>query len=178
MNFSQENTDELRIFEEIFRRNYNDLCNSVFFLVKDASMAEDIVQNVFFKYWKNRNAIKIHSSTEAYIFKACIHESHTALQSIKRRGAINFELFLNKTLSTNDVEEQYQLQETSLQIQKVIDALPPACKEVFLLSRYKEMSHQEIARHLNISPNTVNNHIKKALSFLREVVFALTLFLI
>lgn len=139
-------------------------------------MAEDIVQNVFYKYWKNRNDIKIYSSIEAYIFKACIYESHTTLQTIKRRSNINQELYLSKALSSNEVDNQFQFQETSNKIHQTIHSLPPACKEVFLLSRFDEMSHQQIAKHLNISPNTVNNHIKKALKILKDALMVIILF--
>ena len=49
------------------------------------------------------------------------------------------------------------------------------CRKVFLLSRYEEMSHKEIAEFLGISPNTVDNHIKKALAILRKVLLSLVL---
>ena len=53
-------------------------------------------------------------------------------------------------------------------IQKVIELLSPACKNAFLLSRYEEKSYKEIASLLQISINTVEKHIGKALKILRE----------
>jgi RNA polymerase sigma-70 factor, ECF subfamily len=48
--------------------------------------------------------------------------------------------------------------------------LPPICRQVFLLSRYEYKSYSEIAGLLNISVNTVEKHIGKALSILRNAL--------
>jgi RNA polymerase sigma-70 factor (ECF subfamily) len=45
--------------------------------------------------------------------------------------------------------------------------LPPQQRSVYLLSRLQGMSYEEIGRELNISPNTVRNHLVKALATIR-----------
>jgi len=48
-----------------------------------------------------------------------------------------------------------------------LETLPPQCRKVFELSRMEQLSYSEIASQLNISTNTVENHISKALKLLR-----------
>ncbi|HYG38365.1 MAG TPA: RNA polymerase sigma-70 factor [Cytophagales bacterium] len=167
---SEDEKKEMAAFEVLFKDNYNLLCNKVFAFVQDIDMAADIVQNVFFKYWKNKDKIRIEHTIEGYLFKTCINESHNYIKSHKRRSVIIKNVSYNQPVYINDITEQYDYKETSILVQKAIDILPPACKQVFLLSRYEEMSHQEIADFLNISVHTVNNHIKKALKILRDIL--------
>ena len=53
-------------------------------------------------------------------------------------------------------------------IQEVIQKLPPVCKQVFMMSRFREMSYEEISQELGISVNTVKYHIKNALVVLKK----------
>lgn len=53
-------------------------------------------------------------------------------------------------------------------IQEVIQKLPPVCKQVFMMSRFREMSYEEISQELDISVNTVKYHIKNALVVLKK----------
>jgi RNA polymerase sigma-70 factor (ECF subfamily) len=52
-------------------------------------------------------------------------------------------------------------------LERVIEKLPPQCRNIFIMSREKEMTHQEIAHELNISINTVHTQIKRALDKIR-----------
>lgn len=52
-------------------------------------------------------------------------------------------------------------------IVNAIDKLPERCREIFLKSRIEGMKYREIAEELNISTNTVENHISIALKKLR-----------
>ena len=68
----------------------------------------------------------------------------------------------------NNVESQLDLKETNLIVQQAVDMLPLACRTVFVLSRFEQMSHKEIAAQLDISAKTVENQIGKALKHLRK----------
>lgn len=57
--------------------------------------------------------------------------------------------------------------ELEREILKAIDALPPQCKKVFEMSRFQQLSYAEIAKALDISTNTIENHMSKALKLLR-----------
>ena len=65
-------------------------------------------------------------------------------------------------------EEAMKLQQTRDSILLVLNQLPPRCRQVFILHRFKGFSHQEIAAQLDISPKTVENHMVNALLFFRK----------
>ena len=72
----------------------------------------------------------------------------------------------------NQSTSQQKLEADDLQnlINDSIDLLPEKCRLVFTLSRFEEMTYQEIANELNISIKTVENQISKALKFLRKAL--------
>lgn len=53
-------------------------------------------------------------------------------------------------------------------MEAALNRLPPQCRTVFELSRYDELSYQQIAETLDISPKTVENQMGKALRILRR----------
>jgi RNA polymerase sigma-70 factor (ECF subfamily) len=55
-------------------------------------------------------------------------------------------------------------------IRQAIDDLPPRCREVFILHQLKNLTCKEIAKRLEISPNTVKNHYAAALVKLRNTL--------
>jgi RNA polymerase sigma-70 factor (ECF subfamily) len=69
--------------------------------------------------------------------------------------------------ATNQVEQELAHKELRQQIELAINTLPERCKEVFLLSRMQNLSYIQIAQQMQISPNTVETHIVKALKILR-----------
>ena len=168
--------EDLRFFEEMFRRNYPRLCQRVYRITKDLAAAEDIVQDVFISFWNQELPQKV-EAPEAYLYRASINRALNYATSNKRQAHLRELYHQQQRPKSNSPEQQLEQQELEKQIQQTIDTLPPMCRQVFLLSRYEEMSHKEIADFLHISPNTVDNHIKKALSVLRKLLLTLFLFL-
>ncbi len=167
----------LKYFEEIFRSHHSDLCRHVARIVQDMDAAEDIVQDVFISYWDKSKGTVI-ENPHAYLYRACINKALNYVSSTTRRAEINNDAFLpDQSAKTRSPEQEMEFRELEKQVQALIETLPPMCKKVFLLSRYEEMSHKEIAAFLDISPNTVDNHIKKALAILRKIVLHLPLLL-
>lgn len=171
-----EAQDELRDFEELFRRHYPRLCQRAQRLTGDADAAEDMVQEVFVHFWNNAQRHTI-TAPEAYLYKAVINKALNYAGSRKRRTASEAQYRAQQPAAANTTEQELYWQELQQKIQLTIEQLPPMCRRVFLLSRYEEMSHKEIADFLHISPNTVDNHIKKALAILRKALPALLLLL-
>lgn len=171
-----EEQEQLQLFEELFRSNYQRLCQRVLQITRDAATAEDIVQEVFVNFWNSAQRQDI-TSPEAYLYRAVLNKALTYASSQKRRVELETLYREQQPSATSSADEDVHLQELQLKVQQTINALPPMCQKVFLLSRYEEMSHKEIAVFLGISTNTVDNHIKKALAVLRKVLLSLLLVL-
>jgi len=160
-------------FERLYFDNYTYLCQSTYRFVKDENITKDIVQDVFLKYWQKKDELRITESPIAYLRKACINQALNYLKEKERREnrEIAFASDNKKGDSSPDRPDiQYEATEISITIQLAIDRLPPACKNAFLLSRYEEKSYKEIATLLDISINTVEKHVGKALMILRKVL--------
>ena len=53
-------------------------------------------------------------------------------------------------------------------IRKLVNDMPPQRRQIFQMSRFQQLSHEEIARELNLSVRTVEKHIQLALKDLRK----------
>ncbi len=155
-------------FEVLFRKLYAPLCKTIFKIVQDKDLAEDIAQDAFFILWEKRNEVTI--SVKSYLYRAAINKAFTQLEKNKRFVRTQEGDWFEYEPSANTTEEIVNEKELQMEVNKAIDSLPPACRTVFLMSRMDEMSYKEIAEALNISVKTVENQMSKALRIVREAV--------
>lgn len=162
---------KLKSFEKLYFDHYNMLCQTVYRFVKDEEATKDIVQEVFIKYWQRINELHISESEIAYLRKASVNAALNSLKEKERRGQREnqFAEDSDKNLSARP-DVRLGIKETSKNIEQAIDHLPPACREAFILSRHEGKSYKEISDILNISINTVEKHIGKALKSLKGLL--------
>lgn len=155
-------------FEALFQVNYQALCASSYRIVQDKDIAEDIVQDVFYRLWEKRDRLVITSSLKAYLFQSTINQSLNYIK--KYKNALKREdLYGSETMDdVNDVEQAMALKEVNQRVEAAVKALPEACRMVFVLSRYDQLSYKEIASKLDISVKTVEGQMSKALKHLRS----------
>ncbi|MEN7549462.1 RNA polymerase sigma-70 factor [Rapidithrix thailandica] len=157
--------------ERAFKLLYNRYWETIYYLAlhktQSPTDAEDLTHEVFLDLWKNRKKTTIQSSFAAYITTAVKYKVFRWIdaKSVRRKHARH----LKKTapLEYNPVEQQLTFKELYQQIEQNIDKLPEKCRLVFRLSREQNYTAKEIAQQLNVSPNTAQNHINKALKILR-----------
>lgn len=136
-------------------------------LTNDHAQAEDILQNVFLKAWKQRKKIGIKSSLQNYLFKSVYNEFIN--QYMKKRSTMILEqkyfASLEKAVNMHD-DQSFEgiIARITLEIQN----LPPKCQEVFILSKKEGLTNMEISEYLNVSIKTVEAQITKAFGILRE----------
>ncbi|WP_256014041.1 RNA polymerase sigma-70 factor [Desertivirga xinjiangensis] len=173
-NLNKDNNSEMSLmldisgFEALFQVNYQSLCASSFRIVQDKDIAEDIVQDVFYRLWEKRDSLIITSSLKAYLFQSTINQSLNYIK--KYKNALKREdLYGSETMEdVNDVEQAMALKEVNQRVEAAVKALPEACRMVFILSRYDQLSYKEIASKLDISVKTVEGQMSKALKHLRS----------
>jgi RNA polymerase sigma-70 factor (ECF subfamily) len=147
---------------------YKPLCSFANFFVKQPTVAEEIIQNVFLEVWMNRENLPVHSSLKAFLMTATKHDCLDYLKHKKIEAN-----YAGHYLETNqDAYEDIFNELVSKDLQKSLDLainkLPTQCRAVFLMSRFRYMSYKEIAVELNISIKTVENQIGKALKIVRK----------
>ena len=154
-------------FEELFNTHYSNLCAYANNFLKDVDASEEVVQEVLFKLWTNRESIIITSSIQSYLFRSVRNASLNVLKHVNIREdyKAQHEYERDDELSS---EDEMIVSELDQKIRAAIDQLPIERKKVFILSRYDGLKYKEIADKLNISVSTVENQMVKALKFLRE----------
>jgi len=155
-------------FEKLFKTHYSRLCSYANLFLNDPDAAEDVVQEVFFKLWKNRDEIIISTTVKSYLFRAVRNGCMNVIDHISVREAYKI---LNdedmKHSEGNPVDETI-VSELEERIREPIDLLPPERRRIFIMSRFDGLKYREIADQLNISVKTVENQMYQALRFLRD----------
>jgi len=154
-------------FEQLFDRWYEPLCKYAYSILKDMNDAEDVVQKIFCRLWDQRENLSIKSSINSYLYRMVHNESINAAQQKNSHHEHNLNYISTMNTANNYVAEQVTANELQLAINKALSVLPSQCRKVFELSRMDQLSYSEIGKELNISINTVENHISKALKILR-----------
>jgi RNA polymerase sigma-70 factor (family 1) len=161
------NGDE-KIFESIFRDYYEKLCNYANKMIQDMDEAEEMVQGTFLNIWEKREDIEIHTSVKSYLYRAVHNNCLNRIKhyKVKREYSENYKH--EADLEYSDASHDLAGKEMEQQIQIAIESMPPQCRTVFKLNRFENLTYAEIAGQMNLSVNTIENHMVKALKILRE----------
>ena len=160
-------TDE-KVFEQVFKTHFKALHLYAYTILKDDAIAEEMVQNVFFKLWEKKEQLDIQTSLKAYLYKAVYHESLNYLKHQKVKS-VHHAYAMHSTDHTSNLAEKKLLQgELENKLQMAMNDLPEQCRTIFQLSRFEELKYREIADTLGLSVKTVENQMGKALKILRS----------
>lgn len=162
--------DDEKGLQLIFDRYYKYLVVTAFKVLNDDHQARDIVQDVFFSFWKKRTELDINISLKAYLRRAVVNRCIDFLRSKKRKGTDVEISDSNQPTDQFSIQDTLEVNDLQTALQAGIDGLPERCRQVFSLSRFEDMSHKEIAAKLDISVKTIENQMTKALKILRNVL--------
>jgi RNA polymerase sigma-70 factor (ECF subfamily) len=160
--------------DEIAFRQVFDLCKKPFHAVafkitRSADAAEDVVQNVFINLWNNRVQVGAAKNPSGYLLTIL----HNSIYSYFRQLALETRV-RQQFHEAQDDEEQSPVEALLLAkenrhlLEALLNRLPPQQQLVYRLSKQEGLSREEIAAKLQISPNTVKNHLAAAINFIRE----------
>lgn len=160
---------DLSAFDRIYRHYAPKLYGFAFNLVKSKIEAEGVVQEVFLKVWKNREQIDLHASFDSYLFTITYN---TVISLLRKKASekkyIDYLQSIQIPSATNPTTADLEWRELQDEVDAIIDQLPTRQQEVYRLSREQGMTYAEIADQLNLSVNTVENHMGRALKFIRS----------
>jgi RNA polymerase sigma-70 factor (ECF subfamily) len=131
--------------------------------------SQELVQDLFISLYRQLPALQENTQLDNYLFIALrnrVYNFHRQqLAQLKREQAFMQDLPLSTRGENNGLLE---LKELETLLKNKIQELPAQCRAVFLLSRENQLSNKEVAERLNISVNTVEQHMRKALRILRS----------
>ncbi len=163
------------VFEEIFREHYQGLCAFAVRRVRSDQVAEELVQTVLLRLWQQRSEIRVSGSLAGYLYGAV---RNAALMHLRRRQleqrwqdsatAETAALLMGEPPPPPDA--MIRSAEMAAAIERVVEQLPPRCREAYRLRREDHLSYAEIAEIMGISPKTVEVQIGAALKALRAAL--------
>jgi RNA polymerase sigma-70 factor (ECF subfamily) len=155
-------------FESLFRSSYVSLVRYAKTLIKDHDTAEEIVQDLFFRLWQDKEKLNIESSLNGYLFRSvhnrCLH--HIEHNRVVERHAE--EMSYRQTESPESPSDILSYNELQDKIAKIIERLPEKCGRIFTMSRFEGLKYTEIAEKLSVSVKTVEANMGKALKEFRK----------
>ena len=162
---------DIAAFNTLFKSVYLQLYIHCRKFIPDPEDAKDILQNVFLRFWEKRENIDIHTSLNAYLYRAIQNE---CLNYLRSTGTIEVpqcettNVLFREEAEDNDPHSTLSVLEIEQIMENTIEELPDQCKSIFKLSRINGLKNQEIADKLDISVRTVETQIYRALKILKS----------
>ena len=156
-----------------FRELYNDLHIKVFrFLLKkvyDHEDAKDLTQQCFIRLWQFRQTLSENHSLEKQVFVIAhsILINHFEKETARKKLKLQQIRKESQNVYSCDHLTSYELSD---RINSAIETLPPVRKKILILKAFHDYSNKEIARQLEISVKTVEDHITRALRRMKAIM--------
>jgi len=162
---------DIKEFERLFTKYYEPLCRYAYTFLKDMDTAEDIVQEFFYGFWKNRISFNLKLSLNSYLYHSIRNNALHYLQHITIRQKYA-EALKNETPEAKFINQPDEIgyQELNKVINETLKHLPERCSRVFCLNRFEGKKYREIAVILSISIKTVEADMGKALHLFRRTL--------
>jgi len=157
-------------FESLFRSSYVSLVRYAKTLVRDHDTAEEIVQELFFTLWKDREKIQIESSLNGYLYRSVHNRCLHYFEHIKVVEKYTHEMSPMPEASTESPADMLNYRELQARIARILERLPEKCGKIFCMSRFEGLKYSEIAEKLSVSVKTVEANMGRALKEFRKIL--------
>lgn len=157
-------------FEKLFRSSYVSLVRYAKTILRDHDASEEIVQELFFRLWQDKQKLTIESSLNGYLYRS-VH--NRALHYIEHQQVVSRhagEMTASAEQISEPVTEAIYYSELQARVARVLERLPERCRLIFKMSRFEGMKYNEIADKLAVSLKTVEADMGKALREFRKAL--------
>ena len=157
-------------FESLFRSSYASLVSYAKTLIKDHDSAEEIVQDLFFRLWHDRDKIKIESSLNGYLFRSVHNRCLHWIEHKKVMERHVNEMGYMQTESPEIATDTLIHKDLQAKVAEILERLPERCGKIFLMNRFEGLKYAEIAKKLSVSVKTVEANMGRALKEFRKAL--------
>ncbi len=158
-----DSTKNIVEFSLVYNQHKTKIYNYARKMLSDRMICEDIVQNVFIKFFQNMNFIKNSGRIDVWLFTTTRNEIYSFYRT-KRSHVDQFgvqdidEIDID---SSTRIEDEFELQEMKEMIMKELDKLPIEQRDVFLLKEYGGLSYKEISEIMKIDEDLIKSRLYK-----------------
>lgn len=162
---------DIKAFENIFRQYYLPLYFFALSITNKQEIAEEIVQDLFYVWWRDREKIEIKHSLKSYLYTAVKNKSLQYIEHSNIREQYR-QSVLRTTSETQSPTPLQELEEKELELilNGTLKKLPERRLAIFKLHRFEGKKYKEIAESLSLSVKTIEAEMTKAYQVLREEV--------
>lgn len=155
-------------FADIFFHYIPIIQPHVFKMTRSTEVTQDIIHETFLSIWANRSKMLQVENYRSYIFTISTNKTYNWLKKTANERLAIAGAKIRSIDYSNETEETIDFNQSAEFINQAVALLPPQKKLIFKLSREEGLSHEEIAERLNISKNTVSNHLTEAMKFIKD----------
>ncbi|MBP3517284.1 MAG: RNA polymerase sigma-70 factor [Parabacteroides sp.] len=162
---------DVKAFEQVFRLYYMPLCMYAAGITGRMDIAEEIVQELFYVFWKERERLQLFHTIKSYLYGAVRNQSlqYREHQDVRNRYRDAVLSHPDKDdLQQGDPQEQIEYKELEALINRTLQKLPERRLRIFRMHRFEGKKYAEIASLLSLSVKTVEAEMTKALRTLRN----------
>ncbi|MFJ7824856.1 sigma-70 family RNA polymerase sigma factor [Psychrobacillus sp. NPDC096623] len=163
-----EERDEDRLFGELIRLYGEELLRLAFTYVKNHTVSEDIVQDVFIKAFEKRKEFRGDATYRTYLYRITINKCHDYVRSWTYKNSMVLDMLHEVFKGSSSTEEIVLKNKEKLVIAESVLHLKTKYREVIVLYYYKEFQIEEIAALLQCPPNTVKTRLRRGKGLLRD----------
>lgn len=156
-------------FQEMMEQHGDYLVRLAYVYVKEWATAEDIVQDVFVKFYETSSKFEQRATLKTYLSKMTIHKSCDYIRSVKGRFQI-LRKYWHPQTHQEGLEKEMLDKFMQNSVAANVFSLPLKYREVIVLYYYDDMTSREIANLLNLSENTVKTRLKRAKAQLKQAL--------
>jgi len=156
-------------FKAIYYKYYMTLYRYGLKTSLDADLAEDTLQDLFLKLWKNRSSIGEVSSVKSYLYRAYIRTVFDALKKSRRTYSaadLNLEQ-IDKSIEESMIIDQ-SLNETNQNLHLALKHLTKRQKQIVVLHYFEGLSYKQIEEILPLKYQAIRNCVHEAIKVLRK----------
>jgi len=158
-------------FNFIYHKYCQLVYGNIYKYVKDASLAEDLLQDVFLTLWENRTVIKCDVSVGGWLFKVSYNKSISLLRSQVKAQLVKADAsYLNAGQhSQGDTEEADYQYRISL-LEEAVKCLPDKKQKIYRLSKFEHKKPEEISEELGLTVISVKHYLKQSTKLIKQYV--------
>lgn len=159
---------QVEVYNEIVERYEKKLFSYIYRLVGNKEEAEDILQNVFVKAYRNIKSFDMGRKFSSWIYRIAHNEAINFLKRRNKRKFISWEdIVTSKDKIETKSEERSPIdlwirEESRLEVQKALGQLPEKYQKVLMLRYFSDKSYAQIGRIIKSPVNTVGTLINRA----------------
>ncbi len=159
-----------KAFTLLFNAYRGNIYSTAFTFLNSATLAEEVVQDVFLKMWLKRTEMGEVRHLQDYLFIMTRNIIFDRLKKMSYEAAARQSLTGNET-SADETEYLARFHQCQQLLKEAIDRLTPQQKKIYILAKEQGLSHEDIAAAMQLSKYTVKKHMALALNAIRKYLY-------